>query len=137
VDKNIAAILREDAKTISIQFLTNTGGVSMASYTYITHLDVVIGNYVVVPAGENDCWKVAVVEAVHDDLNIEPNSDIKYKWVVSVIDVNAFLENQDRNEKIEKILAASYRTNARAAYANQFLAGADPKVLELVKGKNA
>ncbi len=133
MDKNIAAILREDTKTISIQFI-NENGVASRNYTYVTHLDVQIGNFVIVPAGSHDLWKIAEVVGVDDELNIEPNADIKYKWVVDVVDTQAAHENQQRNKAIENMLAQSYHRNARQAYAQQFLSGADPKVLALVKG---
>lgn len=134
MDKNIAAILREDAKTIAVQFSNENGTVS-GSYTYVTHLDVKAGDYVIVPAGNQNFWKIGEVLGVDDDLNIEPNADVKYKWIIGVIDVEAWRENQARNREIEKMLAASYRVNARQAYAQQFLSNADPKVIELVKGK--
>jgi hypothetical protein len=133
MDKNIAAILREDTKTISVQFL-NDNGIASRNYTYITHLDVCIGDFVVVPSGSNDIWKICEVVGVDEDLDIEPNSDIKYKWVVDVINAHAARDNQARNKEIEGMLASSYRVNARQAYANQFLSNADPKVLALVKG---
>lgn len=134
MDKNIAAILREDTKTISVQFI-NENGATSRNYTYITHLDVVVGDFVVVPSGGHDMWKICEVTEVHEELNIEPNSDIKYKWVVDVINAQAARDNQARNKEIESMLAASYRVNARQAYAQQFLSGADPKVLALVKGE--
>ena len=134
MDKNIAAILREDTKTISVQFINGEGMTSSRNYTYITHLNVNVGDFVVVPSGGSDIWKICEVTEVHDDLNIEPNSDIKFKWVVDVINAEAARENQARNKEIEGMLAASYRVNARQAYAQQFLSGADPKVLALVKG---
>jgi hypothetical protein len=134
MDKNIAAILREDTKTISVQFINGEGMTSSRNYTYITHLDVAVGDFVVVPSGGSDIWKICEVTEVHDDLNIEPNSDIKYKWVIDVINAQAARDNQARNKEIEGMLAASYRVNARQAYAQQFLSGADPKVLALVKG---
>lgn len=135
MDKNIAAILREDTKTISVQFINGEGITSSRNYTYITHLDVAVGDFVIVPSGGSDMWKICEVTEVHDDLNIEPNSDIKFKWVVDVVDAKAARENQARNKEIEGMLAASYRVNARQAYAQQFLSGADPKVLALVKGE--
>jgi LDH2 family malate/lactate/ureidoglycolate dehydrogenase len=52
-----------------------------------------------------------------------------------VIDVKAARENRDRNMEIEKMLASTYRVNARQAYAQQFLSNADPKVIALVKGQ--
>ena len=135
MDKNIAAILREDTKTISVQFVNGEGITSSRNYTYITHLDVVVGDFVVVPSGGSDIWKICEVTEVHDDLNIEPNSDVKYKWVIDVINAKAARENNARNKEIEGMLAASYRVNARQAYAQQFLSNADPKVLALVKGQ--
>jgi len=135
MDKNIAAILREDTKTISVQFMNEAGVTSSRHYTYITHLDVKVGDFVVVPSGGSDIWKICEVTEVHEELNIEPNADIKYKWVVDVIDAQAARDNHQRNKEIESMLAASYRVNARQAYAQQFLSGADPKVLALVKGE--
>ena len=134
MDKNIAAILREDAKTCAVRFMGSNGSPESAPYTYVTHLNIEVGDYVVVPTGCQDALKIAEVVRVDDDLEIEPNADIKYKWVVDVVNVKAARENRDRNAAIEGMLAASYRTNARQAYAQQFLSGADPKVLALVKG---
>ena len=134
MDKNIAAILREDTKTISVQFV-NGEGITSRAYTYVTHLDVKAGDFVVVPSGSNNLWKIAEVLGVDEELNIEPRSDTKYKWIVCVIDIEAWRENQARNREIEKILAASYRVNARQAYAQHCLTNADPKVIELLKGK--
>jgi hypothetical protein len=134
MDKNIAAILREDAKTCAVKFTGNNGSSDGIPYTYVTHLDIEVGDYVVVPTGSQDALKIAEVVSVDNDLEIEPNADVKYKWVVDVVNIKAARENRDRNTAIEGMLAASYRVNARQAYAQQFLSGADPKVLALVKG---
>lgn len=134
MDKNIAAILREDAKTISVQFSNSKGAANGIAYTYITHLDVKVGDFVVVPVGHENELKVCEVTELHEDFQIEPNSETKYKWVIDVVDIEAARENQKRNKEIESMLAASYRANARQAYAHQFLANADPRVLALVKG---
>ena len=134
MDKNIAAILREDAKTCAVKFTGSNGSPDSNPYTYVTHLDIEVGDYVVVPTGGQDALKIAEVVRVDDDLEIEPNADVKYKWVVDVVKIKAARENRDRNTAIEGMLAASYRVNARQAYAQQFLSGADPKVLALVKG---
>jgi hypothetical protein len=127
MDKNIAAILREDTKTIKIQF-NNENGTASRDYTYVTHLNVHIGSFVIVPAGANDLWKIGEVVQVDDELNIEPNADIKYKWVVDVVNTQSAIEN---------MLAQSYHRNARQAYAQQFLSGADERVLALVKGNKS
>ena len=133
MDKNNAAILRDDAKTCTVAFQSENGSMS-SPYTYVTHLALEVGDLVVVPSGNHNGLKIAEVMTVDDDLEIEPNSDIKYKWVADVIDVKAARENRDRNMEIEKMLASTYRVNARQAYAQQFLSNADPKVIALVKG---
>ena len=135
MDKNIAAILREDAKTCSVKFPGDNGIPSGNSYTYVTHFPLEVGDLVVIPTGVTNALKIAEVVTVDDDLEIEPNSDIKYKWVVDVVNIKAARENRDRNNEIEGMLAASYRTHARQAYAQQFLSNADPKVIALVRGE--
>lgn len=135
MDKNIAAILREDTKTCCVQFHNENGIPTSRGYTYVTHIPLEAGDFVIVPTGANDMLKIAEVMSIDEELDIPPNADIKYKWVVDVIDVKAARENRDRNKEIESMLASTYRMNARQAYAQQFLSGADPKVLELVKGK--
>jgi hypothetical protein len=134
MDKNIAAILREDTKTIKVKFLNETGMVTGTAYTYITHLNVEVGDCVVVPAGNLNSFKVCEVMEIDNELDIEPNCDIKYKWVIDVVNTDAAQANYQRNKEIESMLSTSYRVNARQAYANQFLVNADPKVLALVKG---
>jgi hypothetical protein len=135
MDKNIAAILREDTKTCSVQFHNEAGAPGSRAYLYVTHIPLEVGDFVIVPAGSNDLLKIAEVIHVDEELDIAPNAEFKYKWVVDVIDIKAARENRDRNKEIESMLASTYRINARQAYAQQFLSGADPKVLALVKGK--
>lgn len=132
MDKNIAAILREDTKTCSICFELDNETIGRA-YTYITHFDIAPGDIVVVPVASSG-WKVGKVISVDDDLLIEPNGEIKVKWIICKVNMDDYRANQERNREIEAMLAASYRVSARQAYAAQFLTGADPKVLALVKG---
>lgn len=136
MDKNIAAILREDTRTVSVCFDITNNELLGKLYTYVTHLDLACNDLVVVPVGSDDL-KVAKVVNVSEDLDIEPNCDIKFRWVVGKVDVEAHKANMARNKEIEAMLAHSYRMNARQAYAAQFLTGADPKVLALVKGAQA
>jgi hypothetical protein len=117
MDKNIAAILREDAKTVQVTFPGND-----KPYTYVTHLDVVPGDFVVVKARE--ALQVVCVKSVDADLAIEPNSDVRYAWIVAKVDMASHAENTARNEAIEKTLAETYRKNARQAFAQTLLAGA-------------
>lgn len=136
MDKNIAAILREDARTVQVCFDITSQDLLGKLYTYVTHLDLQPDDIVVVPVGSDDL-KAAKVVVVSEGLDIEPNCDIKFRWVVGKVDVEAHKANMARNKEIEGMLAHSYRMNARQAYAAQFLTGADPKVLALVKGAAA
>lgn len=133
MDKNIAAILREDTRTCSICFELESNAPAGRLYTYVTHLDLAPEDLVIVPVASAG-WKVGKVVAVDDDLLIEPNSEIKYKWVIDRVDGEAYRANNERNKEIESMLAASYRVSARQAYAAQFLTNAAPEVLALVKG---
>lgn len=132
MDKNIAAILRDDAKTIQVGFEVSSESTGKL-YTYITHFDLAPGDIIVVPVASSG-WKVAKVVSVDDDLLVEPNSDYRFSWVIARIDSAAHETNMRRNREIEQQLAASYRVSARQAYAAQFLTNASPEVLALVKG---
>lgn len=133
MDKNIAAILREDTKTVKVTFEDSYEGRSKP-YTYVTNLDLVAGDRVIVASGNDTNYKMATVHSVDSDLEVQPNASLKYKWVVAKIDFEGYLKNMARNEEIEKLISKTYRTNARQAYAQQFLAGAAPEVVALVKG---
>ena len=118
MDKNIAAILREDTTTISLRLPG-----SDQELTYVTDLQFQPGDHAVV-LSNRDNYVVGVVVEVHDDLQIEPNSDILYKWVVAKLDVTAYQQNVERNTIIESTLTPTYRKSARRAFAQAMLSNA-------------
>lgn len=124
MDKNIAAILREDAHTVSVTFATDFepdvpfGG---RCYTYVTDVHLEAGDLVVVEVQSGTKLSLGRVVKVDDDLNIEPNSDIKYSWIVARVDTKTHSENMVRNAAIEKSIGSSYRKQMRRAMANQIL----------------
>lgn len=134
MDKNIAAILRKDTRTIGVRFDDNFGN-SSKEYTYVSCAAVAVGDTVVVPSGSDDEFKLATVSRVDEDLEIEPNATVRYKWVVGKIDFDSYNQNIERNREIERQLSSVYRAHARQAYAQQFLAGVSPEVIELINGK--
>ena len=71
VDPNIAAIMRDDARTVDIKL----NGVP-DNLTYVTNLELELDDYVVVPNSKGNGFNVGVVVGVHDDLQIPPNADI-------------------------------------------------------------
>ena len=111
MERNIAALMREDAKTVKVVF---NGG--SKTYTYITSLDIKVGDHAVVDCG-GDGFKVVQVLEVHDDVEIEPNSDTKFKWVVAKFDLEHHKSNEAKNEQIEKLMATGYRANIRRHFA--------------------
>lgn len=137
MDKNIAALLRQDAKTIKVCFASDA-----QRYTYVTHLPVEVGDFVVTPPpkDKNSRWfGVARVMEVDPEVLIQPNDDLEYRWIVGVIDHVAYEENATRNEAIAEAVAKAYRGNIRKSFADQVL-GALPKkdqaqLLKLTSGQ--
>jgi hypothetical protein len=122
MDKNIAAILREDAITIGVLFEGNE-----KQYTYVCTFPVKVGNRVVVDArGE---FKVAYVARVDSDLQIRPDSSTQYKWVVDVIDLERYSRIEEENSEIETVVSKAYQSNMRRSFAATVLAsiGEDAK----------
>jgi len=135
MDKNIAALLREDAKTILVHFSASTWEKNMAkgngrevdnrAYTYVTHLEVAPGDSVIVDA--SNILKVATVVEVHAGVNIQPNADIKYKWVLMKVDMAPAIANEARNDEIEAVVSEAYKANLRRSFAQQILSGVLPE----------
>lgn len=146
MDKNIAALLREDAKTVHVtfeeidrdfldeveeRFVTTPAGAKLRIggnagprlYTYVTHLEVKTGDTVVVLANKET--KLATVVRVDSEVEIEPNSNVAYKWVIDKVDLVAYEENQQRNEEIEKTVSEAYRVNLRRSFAQTVLQGVE------------
>jgi len=161
MDKNIAALLREDTKTVHVSFelaladfedltdpeiIKKPAGAKPAPstsrvpgvrlYTYVTHLDVKRGDTVVVQAtGE---IKLAYVISVDDQAEIEPNSSTAYKWVIDKVDMAAYDANQQRNAEIERTVGEAYRQNLRRSFAQTVLGAVDDdkrdSLTKLLKG---
>lgn len=143
MDKNIAALLREDAKTVHVTFDVDISagypemdddddepvspkGYKAAparakTYSYVTHFDVKQGDVLVVPAAGQ--IKLVTVQRVDDEVKIEPNSTTRYQWVIAKVDMAAHTANMDRNVEIETAVAEAYRNNLRKSFAQQILAG--------------
>lgn len=140
MDKNIAALLREDARTVHVIFDLKVGefdeieapGTSrhyrsatpkVKSHTYVTHLDVAENDTVVVEAAGE--IKLALVHHVDSEVKIEPNSNTLYRWVIAKVDMGAHNSNTQRNQDIEQAVADAYRNNLRRSFAQQILSGVD------------
>jgi hypothetical protein len=141
MDKNIAALMRNDTRTVLVnfnmgvddedvtdqvlktydqQFKRPTRAVSRG-YTYVTDLPLAAGDLVVVNA--SGTMKLATVIEVHDDVTIEPNSNISYKWVVARVDLSYYEALVAKNKTITDAVAEAYKANLRRSFAQQILSG--------------
>lgn len=124
MDKNLAALLRPDAKTLTVRYLVDgeAGTRKSKPYTYVSHLPLVKGDSVVVDTVGRAV--IATVESVDDEAKIEPGSDIEYKWVIAKIDIAAHEANETRNAAIVAEAAVIVRENMRKSFASQVLGAA-------------
>lgn len=116
MDKNIAAFLREGTYTVGVAFpKVNT------VYMYVCNIPgVQVDDYVVVPA--NGGFAVAQVVQVSDELEIIPNEEIQYKWIVSRVDLQPWRDLMLGNETLERTLARGYQANLRRSFAQTLMA---------------
>lgn len=159
MDKNIAALLREDARTVHVRILSEPSEIAQAAgplsasekrlraqlnygcveviaedfpsqppvsakpYTYVTHLDLQVEDYVVVPAAGQ--LKLARVARIDDGVKIEPNSSVAYAWVVCRVDMADYQANLERNKEITSAVAEAYKVNMRRSFRQQILSGVE------------
>lgn len=141
MDKNIAALLREDARTVHVSYFSTRQdkvgfGVNPAPdakhYTYVTHFPLVKDDKVVVMAGGQ--IMLAQVMHVDDEVKIDPNDSTRYAWVIAKVDMEAHEANMARNRAIEESVADAYRLSLRRSFAEQVLGNlSKTKRLEVAK----
>jgi preprotein translocase subunit YajC len=140
VDKNISALLREDARTVHVSYYSTRQdkpdfGIDPAPAkhsTYVTHFPLVKGDKVVVMAGGQ--IMLAQVMHVDDEVKIDPNDTIRYAWVIAKVDMEAHEANMARNKAIEESVADAYRLSLRRSFSEQVLGNlSKTKRLEVAK----
>ena len=122
MDKNIVAFLRDDVRSISVKFFADNhaGDLVSRNYTYLTiDPDIKAGDVVVVMTGATP--KAVLVVDVHDDLAIEPNEIVEYKFIVGKVDMAAYDGLIESNNSLKKLLAEGYRSNLRKQFKTAFL----------------
>lgn len=139
MDKNIIAFVREDTKTVNVKFfpdsarkvqIENRELAAFRSYKYITTLDLAPGDLVMVVVGFKP--EIVEVQSVDAALNIEPDEDIQYKWVMAKIDTSYAKEIEEQNNKLQEIITKSYVDNARQTFRTMFLAALDTKAVAAI-----
>ena len=99
MEKNLAAFLREDTKTVGVRFIKDTFSrdtenfqmtlvgtenaeaypLSNKEYTYITDLPLEVEDHVIVFVHEAP--KVAIVTRVDEAVNIAPKDSVEDQWI--------------------------------------------------------
>lgn len=150
-EKNIAALLREDAKTVKVSFslirenssiegkhipeeerapamevlesmgVRNSGSTDFKLYSYVTDLDVSPFDVVLVEAAGQ--LKAATVIDVDSEVVVEPGSEFALRWVVQKLDFSAYQSNMQRNQEIERLVQDAYKANLRRSFRAQILSG--------------
>lgn len=145
MDKNMSALLDENACTIHVRY-QHDDLVQGTSYTYVCQdKSVKPGDLVLVPTSNRqpkDWTKeftgsvypnritVAIVQSVDEDVQIEPNCDVKFFWVIGKVDLAAYDALMLRNKGVEDVLQEAYKHNMRRSFAAQALAGL-PEAVQL------
>ena len=116
-EKNVAALLDESAFTIQVQFKLAQ---HENTYTYVCNdPSVKVFDNVVVGTGPNDTPKVATVVAVSKTVDIPPNSDIEFKWVMFVLNFDQYRALMARNAQVQAAVANAYKHNLRNQHGSQ------------------
>ena len=134
-EKNIAALLDESAHTVGVQFTTDADA---QVYTYITNINLEVGDIVVVPTkvvptrtgeirhmieatGKAIAVKLAVVATVDKMVDIPANDDKEYAWVMDRVQTQYYNNKMARNLQIERAVAAAYQKTLRKSFAERIL----------------
>lgn len=122
MERNIAALLREDARTVQVTFrVSEPEDAAHKNYTYITHLPCKPGDLAV--ADVSGHLKVVRIVSCDEGVSLEPGDSIKYNWLVDIVDSAAAAANAERNAAIETAVADAYKNNLRRSFAQQIMSG--------------
>lgn len=64
---------------------------------------------------------LALVVQIDDVVDIQPDSDVVYKWVVAKVDLEPYGKLLTRNKEIEDAVADAYKANLRKSFAERIL----------------
>lgn len=131
---NQAAMLRKDARTVTVIFpSSNQGMQQLKGYTYLAgkDLDLEKGDDVIVFArGKLTLAKVA---EVNDTVDFPPNSNIKLQWIAGVVDTDSYYVNTNTDAVIQNAIEKVADNKLRKQVKKVLLAdGADKESLNEV-----
>lgn len=137
MDKNIFAIVANNMKTVKVRFQQlnrETGAMAYISpkeYTYVTDMGLFVGDIVAVYVGHGPTatLKVAKVSTVDEGVDIQPNDDEEYKFVVALLDTDSYDRLVKQKKEVEQELAKAYQEGIRKQFAQQFLGNASKELM--------
>lgn len=159
MDKNIVALLDEKAITASVVF-PNSRQPSMQGkqYKYVYAFQETeplhAGSWVIVPSlfklnnspidieninEEADIldaqytMSIARVAEVHNNVMIEPNEDLIYKWIVTRLNLDMYHDLMKRNAQLQQTIAESYKKNVRSSFKQQILGALPPEEAQQIQ----
>jgi len=124
-EKNAVALVRNDTKTVEVEHDS-----SEKTYTYVTTFDLEPDDMIVVKNIRG--LALGKVVGVHERLEIQPNANITYAYVVAKVDMGPYNRLLEENAQIEKVLADAYRLRAQASFREQMLATLPAEALALL-----
>lgn len=127
--RNLAALLNDDLVTVKCYF---TPGGKCYSYKCTKAVAQTLNpnDWVVCESSENDL-RLCQVASVDDTLDINPESNIDYKYVIQRVDIESLLKLRDQDSEIvEKI-----KLSRRAAVRRQFIESLGIDIAQLRLGK--
>ena len=144
LDKNIAALLNENAFTVAVQFQHSLGK-EFSEYSYVTDLprnSLALGDMVLVPTKIRSGTKydtdkvdstmllepgvrmsIAIITRIDEEVVIEPDDNTEYNWVITKVDVSNYAATKKRNAEIIGLVQEAYTKNLRRTFAQQILGG--------------
>ena len=109
---NIAALLMDSCKTVSVTFEVNLKG--STAYVYKTVLDLEFGDSVVVNVSGK--LKVATVTEIHKVPRLDMDSQLEYKWIIQKVDTTKYDEllklESEFQDKLTEIVQQDLREKA-------------------------
>lgn len=132
MEKNLPALLDTGAVTVTVSFQAE----SIVPYTYVSNIKgLAVGDYVTVPTKPNGNGRgtvlfdgdtrisVGIVRKVDADVQIEPNAEIEYRWVIGKVDLAPYKSLMERNKTITTMVTEAYKNNMRQSFAQQIMGG--------------
>lgn len=134
MDKNAAAFIRNDVTSLNVVFLDSRdasfgsdserlqAAMQLKKYTYLSTIPgIKSGDWVLVEVA--GVVKVALVHFVDDTINIEPCSNVTYKYIIGKVDLAPYHALTEQNTKITELLRNSYQASLREGFRQTLLNG--------------